>query len=220
MTTQTQTSIIMVPAETKEANNFLVDYLQESLQEGKADFVKLQSKLTITYFVVLVLSILMFLLGIVLLSVPFLAAFRGEIGELKSLISAGFGIADLTALFFFKPIERIHNMMGDFSQIMVAIHSYQTQTALRLLESNIDDRSTIGKSASYVQEAAQNSVAMIQNTSNWRRPEIDPRCITPFSNEMIKWWALTLREGVKVRSMKDLLVIPGILIQFFELSRL
>ena len=37
---------------------------------------------------------------------------------------------------------------------------------------------------------------------------------------MIKWWALTLREGVKVRRMKDLLVILGILILCFELYRL
>jgi hypothetical protein len=37
---------------------------------------------------------------------------------------------------------------------------------------------------------------------------------------MVKWWALTLREGVKVRSMKDLLVILGILILCFELYRL
>ena len=37
---------------------------------------------------------------------------------------------------------------------------------------------------------------------------------------MVKWWALTLREGVKVRSMKDLLVILAILIFCFELYRL
>lgn len=157
-----QVTAIMNSDETQKANNFIVDYLQGSLHTGSHDFKQLQAKLDLTYLVILILSILMFLVGLVLLSVPVVAAFRPEVGRLEALASAGFGIVDLTTLFLFKPIERIHKMMGDFSQIMLAINCYQTQAALRLLELDIKDRTTIGKSAEYIQDAAQNSVQLIQ----------------------------------------------------------
>jgi len=70
-------------------------------------------KLSITYWVIVCLSIIMFIIGIVLLSVPVAAAFNKSITIPQSLSAAGFGIADLAGLFFFKPIERIHGLMGD-----------------------------------------------------------------------------------------------------------
>jgi hypothetical protein len=105
----------------------------------------------------------MFALGIVLISVPVFAAFRGQISELQSLISAGFGIADLAALFLFRPLERIHGLMGDMSQIILALNGYQTQVGLRLMEMNAAERQTLGRAAEYISTAAKDSIKLVQD---------------------------------------------------------
>jgi hypothetical protein len=154
--------LFLDPLKRKEANETLIGWLQGALREGRHDLHRLRHKLTITYWIIVLLSIVMFVVGVLLLSVPFLAAFRGEIAELNSLIAAGFGIADLVALLLFKPIERMHNLMGDMSQIIVAINSFQSQVALRLLEMELPVRSTIGEAAAKIAEAAKESIRLVQ----------------------------------------------------------
>ncbi len=136
--------LVVSSQERKKANEWLVDYLQTGLSAGSKEVKGLRLKLSITYGILVVLSVIMFLVGVVLLSVPIATALQGQFENLQSLITAGFGIADLAALFLFKPIERIHRLMGDMGQITLAINSYQTQAGLRLLEINLSDRATIG----------------------------------------------------------------------------
>jgi hypothetical protein len=68
------------------------------LNDGSREVTKLRSKLAVTYWILICLSVVMFVVGVALISIPAWAAFRGEIGELKSLIAAGFGLADLTRI--------------------------------------------------------------------------------------------------------------------------
>ena len=81
---------------------------------------------------------------------------------MESLIAAGFGIADLVTLFLFKPLFRIHNIMGDMSQITLALNSYQIQVGLRLMEMKINVRETLGKAAQDIDSAAVNSIRLVQ----------------------------------------------------------
>src|SRR3989304_617410 len=90
--------------ERMKANEFIVQFLQNIMNDGKEELGKLRRKLSVTYWVIIFLSIIMFVVGIVLVSVPAIAAFRGDIDQLQSLITAGFGIADLAALFLFQPM--------------------------------------------------------------------------------------------------------------------
>ena len=149
--------------ERARANAQALRHLQDAFVEGRRDLAALRAKLSISYIVIVVLSILMFLVGIALLSVPAIAALRGQIGDLQSLIAGGFGIADLAALFLFRPIERINALMGDMSQLIVAINSYQTQVSLRLLEMRLDDRPTVGRAAESIGKAATECVKTIQD---------------------------------------------------------
>jgi hypothetical protein len=148
--------------ERRKANDQLIRYLKDLMEDGRNDVNGLRRKLASTYWIIIMLSIFMFFIGAVLLSVPAMAAFGGDITELQALIAAGFGIADLTALFFFKPIERIHSLMGDMSQITVAINSYQSQVGLRLFEMNSNQKATVGKAAEHIKEAAKTSIEIIQ----------------------------------------------------------
>ena len=154
---------VMTEPERKKANDFVIQFLQDMMYDGKTELTKLRRKLSITYFVIVVLSIIMFLVGIILLSVPAYSAFTGNISALETLISAGFGIADLAALFLFKPMERIHQMMGDMSQIVLALNSYQVQVGLRLIQLDINDRLSVGKAAEDVSENAKKSIKLIQD---------------------------------------------------------
>ena len=152
-------------ADREKANQFFLKSLQESLREGRQDLTDLHRKLGITYYVIICLSIIMFLLGIVLLSVPIASGFRGNPngGTIwNSIVAGAFGITDLVALFLFRPIERIHSLMGDMSQITLALNSYQTQVSLRLLECDSSKPDTLGATAEQINEAALKSIQLVQ----------------------------------------------------------
>ena len=157
--------------ERMKANEFIVHFLQNMMDEGKQELGKLRIKLSVTYWVIIFLSIIMFVVGIVLVSVPAIAAFRGDIDQIQSLITAGFGIADLAALFLFRPMERIHKIMGDMSQIILALNSYQTQVGLRLMELDVTNRPSMGQTALNVSEAAKESINLVQDYFEAREAE-------------------------------------------------
>jgi len=149
--------------ERKKANDFIVQFLQTMMVDGKKELGKLRQKLSFTYWVIINLSIIMFAVGIVLLSIPAIAAFQGNIEMLQSLLSAGFGVIDLAGLFLFRPMERIHKTMGDMSQIILALNSYQTQVGLRLMELDITNRPSMGQTAVKVGDAAKESIKLVQD---------------------------------------------------------
>lgn len=152
-----------------EYNTCIVDFLISTMSDGRGELGGLRTKLSITYWVIICLSIIMFAMGIVLLSVPVAAAFRSNISGLQSLTAAGFGIADLAGLFLFRPVERIHALMGDMSQITIALNSFQTQVGLRLLEMNANNEQTIEQAAEHICESAKGSIKLIQDYFESRR---------------------------------------------------
>lgn len=137
--------------------------MEEGLKTGLLEIKELRQKLSRTYGIIVLLSVVTFFLGVVLLSVPFVTALTGQFDNLQALIVGGLGVADLATLFLFRPVRQIHQLMGDMGQITLAINSYQTQVALRLIEADISERGTIGKAAEYVAEAANSSIDLIQN---------------------------------------------------------
>ena len=158
-----ETKIIMDQSKVREANDSISRYLQGMMDESKLELIRLRRKLSSTYWIIIILSIIMFCLGLVLLSVPIAAALGQKIGLLESLISAGFGIADLAALFLYGPIEKIHNIMGDMSQIILALNSYRSQVGLRLMQMDVQNRESIGEAAEKINAAAENSIRLVQD---------------------------------------------------------
>ncbi len=158
-----ESEIIMSSQERSDANKFIVEHLHKTMRDSRTSFGGLRTKLTITYWVMIVLSIVMFTMGIVLLSVPVVAAFRNDISGLESLTSAGFGVVDLAGLFLFRPIDRIHSLMGDMSQITLALNSFRIQVGLRLIEMNSNNRATVGQAAEHVSQAAKDSIKLVQD---------------------------------------------------------
>ena len=158
----TSIDVFLDPLKRREANEWLIGQLQTAQREGRYDLNRLRWKLAVTYWTIVILSIAMFVVGMLLLSVPFLSALSGSVSELESLIAAGFGVADLVALLFFKPIERLHGLMGDMSQIIIAINSYQARVALSLLEMELENRETISQAAVKIGEAAKESIRLVQ----------------------------------------------------------
>ena len=145
-----------------KANNNLFRHLEKTICDGRNEIIDIHNKLSYTYWLLVFLSIIMFIVGLILLSVPAYTAFIGKFDNLQSVILAGFGIVDLAMLFLFRPVERIHRLMGDMSQITLAINSFQEQSALRLLEVNVENRESIGQAAEHIKEAAKNSIVLIQ----------------------------------------------------------
>ena len=146
----------------KKANQKGFENLHAVMRDSRRELTLLRMRLALTYWVVVILSVIMFAMGIVLLSVPAVMALQGRSAELQAFIAAGFGLADLTALFLFRPIERIHRLMGDMSQITLALASFQTQVELRLIQMDASSRSSVGQAAEAVAEIAPTTIKLIQ----------------------------------------------------------
>ena len=154
----------MSEEERTGANQRLWAYLESTLSEGRTEVTRLRNGLNVSYWALVILSVIMFGVGIGLLIVPIYLGVRNPSGEElgASGITGGLGIVDLVALFLLRPIQRIQGLMGDMSQITLAINSYQTQVGLRLLQTDADDRGTMGKAADDIKEASRNSIDLIQ----------------------------------------------------------
>jgi len=146
----------------RPANKSSNAFLNDAVRQGKQGLVDLRRKLSFTYWVILGLSAVMFFLGVIMLSVPVAAAWKGNIDLLTSLTAAGFGIADMGALYLFRPIERIQALMGDMSQITMVINSFQTQVSLRLEEMDETDPRSISRAARYIQQLSEASARQVE----------------------------------------------------------
>jgi hypothetical protein len=147
----------------KKANQKSFENLHAVMRDSRRELTLLRMRLALTYWVVVILSVVMFALGIILLSVPALLMLQGRAAEMQAFIAAGFGLADLTALFLLKPIERIHRLMGDMSQITLALTSFQTQVELRLIQMDASNRSSVGETAEAIAAVAPVAIKLIQD---------------------------------------------------------
>jgi hypothetical protein len=158
------TPIVLPDHEQRQkANQKGFENLHAVMRDSRRELTLLRMRLALTYWVVVILSVIMFALGIVLLSVPAVMALQGRTAELQAIIAAGFGLADLTALFLFKPIERIHRLMGDMSQITLTLTSFQAQVELRLIQMDAGNRSSVGDAAVQIGEIAPAAIKLIQD---------------------------------------------------------
>jgi len=155
-------SDILTKPEIDNANTWLLKFMQESLKTGSDEIGKLRNKLSRTHQIIVILSIIMFAVGILLLLAPLIEFFLTNKVEWSSIIAGGLGIIDLTALFLFKPVSQIRKITGDISQLTVTINSYQTQVSLRLLESDSTDRSSLGDAAEQISEISKITLELIK----------------------------------------------------------
>ncbi len=155
--------ILLDQEQRKKANQKGFENLHAAMRDSRRELNVLRLRLALTYWVIIILSVIMFALGIILLSVPAIMAFQGRSAELQAFIAAGFGLADLAALLLFRPIERIHRLMGDMSQISLALTSFQTQVELRLIQMDASSRSSVGQTAEAIAAIAPAAIKLIQD---------------------------------------------------------
>ena len=161
-------AVLAVPApfdqeSRRKANAQSLENLQGVTRDGRAELNNLRGRLSLTYWIVVVLSVIMFAVGVLLLSVPATLTVLGRTAELQAFIAAGFGLADLTALFLFRPIERIHRLMGDMSQISVALTSFQTQVELRLIQMDATSQTSVAQTAEAIAQITPVTIKLIQD---------------------------------------------------------
>jgi hypothetical protein len=145
-----------------QKNEELMRNLHCTLRNNSNHFKDLKKKVNNTYVITVLLYSLVFFLGLALLSVPLYYAFKGDIVTYNSIISGTLGITDLVVLFLFKPVERIHNLMGDMSQITIINTSFQEQVALRLIEMNVNEKKSVGESADHINDVTKSSMDLIE----------------------------------------------------------
>lgn len=152
------------------ANNRIVKSVQESMDEYISDLHKLRHKLTGTYIFLVAMSVTTFLVGVVLLLVPVVSALQGRPLDLATIGLAGIGFADIVALLLARPLERMHDNMGDMSQIIVALSSHQIRVGLRLMEMNVNQPPSVGQASVLIGDITTESIKLVQEYFESTKP--------------------------------------------------
>lgn len=138
-----------------DANRELMKYLQNILVDCQHDIGEMRQKLSYTYWIMIAMCITMFLFGFAFLSLPLWRQQPIDQSLVNLFLPVGLGIANLLALYLYKPLERIQKLMADMGQITITFNSFQTQVALRLIGTNIHQRDTMGVAAKEVDHTAE-----------------------------------------------------------------
>ena len=154
---------IMGDAERDKENLEAIRQLQNIVRDGRRTFETLENRLELAYFVVLGISVGTFLIGVALIATSIYEAVWGGGNVDQSLVSGGLGIADIAALFLFRPGERVQALMGDMSQLAMALNGYLAQTNLRLIQMRVNDPATVGIAADEIRRATDTSVRLVQD---------------------------------------------------------
>ena len=165
-----ETVIRIEQKDRDKSNIWLLKYISRILNRGTKEVDSLRTKLRATYWIVVVLSVIMFAVGIMLIIIPGIAALRMVLTSTKmdtpesiqSLVTALVGLGDLVVLFLAKPVRHVHNLMGDMTQLTMAINNFRYQVGLRLLEMDSNDPASIGIAAEKINEAAKSSIGLVE----------------------------------------------------------
>ncbi len=136
----------------------LLNHIQHHLGEGERELKGLRFKMKLTYWLMLTFSAAMLTTGILLIVLPAISFFRGNIEELTFGILAGAGLVGLGVLFAFRPMERIHTLMARFSYTTMVKDSFQYQVGIRLLGLDIEDRAALEEIARQIAQATRFSI--------------------------------------------------------------
>ena len=170
---------IVSPQEAQNLNMALIQHMLTVLEDGRQQATNLYNRLRWTYWIIIVLATLMFLVGLTLISVPLWGPFTAwYVAASKSndttdavdiakdlwptLIPAGVGALTFIGLFLFNPIARVQKLMGDMSQLIMMLNSFHIRVALRLVEIDSDDRQTIGAASEHVAEVAKSTLDWVE----------------------------------------------------------
>jgi len=147
----------------RDDNEKLIAFLNEILDNGTHEVASLRRKLTVTYWVIVVLSVIMFAAGLWLIIAPAVAAMQEGVQRFgpTEWTQMGGGFLDLIALHLSRPVNHIQRLMGDIAQMTLAINSFRYQVALRLLEMEMKDRSSVGAAADHIRNSATASMWLI-----------------------------------------------------------
>ncbi|MEZ4727628.1 MAG: hypothetical protein R3E79_10895 [Caldilineaceae bacterium] len=147
----------------QDANQELMKYLQTILIDCQHDIGEMRDKLSYTYWIIIAMCISMFLFGFTLLSLPLWRQQPLDQNLINLFLPVGLGIANLLALYLYKPLERIQKLTADMGQITITFNSFQTQVALRLLGTNLQQRETMGEAATAVDATAETVLKQIRD---------------------------------------------------------
>jgi len=162
------------PNNVNEANEFLINYMEEVLKDGRSKVGDIWNKFNYTYWVIVVLSICMFIIGIALLSFSGWLLVSDRTESLNWLAMAGLGLVDIITLFLFKPVSKLQDLMGDMGQMTITLNGYQTQKALILLGSDLEERATMTLAAADVGRVSQQSISLIETYFEIQQEENQP----------------------------------------------
>jgi len=153
----------------ERTNGWLVSELRSTLEEGKSDVAAVRRRLGITYAVIVIFSLAMFLLGMALVAFPARAFYRGDIDDVTFGALAAAGGVVLALLLYFRPLDRLQALVADSTYVTLVKDSFQYQVALRLIALDTDDAASVENAATYVGEAAQASMELVYTQMQARR---------------------------------------------------
>lgn len=147
----------------------LEDQLQQTLRASQRELAGMRRRLKITYVVLALTSVGLLAFGVAMVGFPARSYFRGDIDELTFALIAGFGVAVLSLLLYFRPLERIQALAADSSYVSMIKDSFHYQVTLRLMAVNPADNRSPSRAAEHIAEAAQGAIDLVYTQTQARR---------------------------------------------------
>lgn len=146
-------------------NQWFVDFLKKTLEDGCGKLKELQNSLKWKDAVLTWLNIIMFSIGILLTTIPIITfILQGEIQD-QSLLSGGLGAVELVTLWHINPIKRTHKYMGDYAEISIAINSFVNQIACIIIATDIRDeykKESFNEAVESIRETTRETMSLVQ----------------------------------------------------------
>lgn len=192
--------------EIHKTNLFYSEKLEEITEMNLESFGILRDEIKFTFEVTIILYTILFSLGAFLISLPILTSFKIiDISIYTSIFGGALGLTDIALLFAFKPVEKIHDLMGDMSQISMAINSYQQQVALRIIQYNIKNRDSIDHTATEINKVTKETTKLIQQYVETKEKNSNDE-ITKETMKMIQEFIMNMKKeksNNEVKNKKD-----------------
>lgn len=138
--------------------------LADLVKANHEAFARLRISMSVTYWLLLVLLTIMFLVGVflIVMGAEGVATSGGDELAVGDLAAVGAGGADLLLLGLARPVERIRQIKSDRAQLFVMLSDYHVQTTTALLWYKADDRRTILQAADRIRDLTLETVHMIE----------------------------------------------------------
>jgi len=135
---------------------------------------RMQRHLENTFKAIAILSVIAFVLGVIMIVVPFLLFYVSPSHDPNLLWFSGIGFAETLAILIYKPMQRMQEAISDLIQAIIILNSWVTQVGLTLYGMDISQREEVANAAKMISDLTSKHIRWMQEYLEAKGPQAKP----------------------------------------------